>query len=49
LQIPTNGGFHDFKPNREKLVYTMNPQDIFDLLDEILYVYSQPVMEDVEA
>jgi nifR3 family TIM-barrel protein len=40
-------GFHDFKPYREKLVYTMNPQDIFDLLDEILYVYSQPVIEEV--
>lgn len=42
-------GFHDFKPFREKLVYTMNPQEIFDLLDDILYVYSQPVMEVVMA
>jgi hypothetical protein len=27
----------------------INSQDIFDLLDEILHVFSLPVMEEVEA
>jgi tRNA-dihydrouridine synthase B len=42
-------GFANFKPFREKLVGTMNPSDILALLDEIFFVYSNPVMELVEA
>jgi len=33
-------GFANFKPYREKLCTTMCPADIFGLLEEVLYVYS---------
>ncbi len=39
-------GFANFKPFREKLVHTMTPSDILGLLDEIFFVYSNPVMEE---
>jgi len=42
-------GFANFKPFREKLVGTMNPQDILDLLDEIYDLYSNPDLQTMDT
>jgi tRNA-dihydrouridine synthase B len=41
-------GYPNFKPYREKLCTTMNPAEILELLEEILYVYSQEEMVGAE-
>lgn len=42
-------GYPNFKPFRERLVGTMNPEELIAVLDEIAFVYSGALFEPIEA
>jgi len=42
-------GYPNFKPFRERLVTTMNPNEVISILDEIAFVFSGALFEPVEA
>ena len=42
-------GYPNFKPFRERLVGTMNPEELIAVLDEIAFVYSGALFEPIDA
>src|SRR6185437_16858340 len=42
-------GLPNFKPYRERFVNTMNPEEIFSILDEVSYHYSHVKIEQIDA
>jgi len=42
-------GLPNFKPYRERFVNTMNPEEIFSILDEVSYHYSHVEIEQIDA